>query len=173
MPQPPTPETAGASNRVRWRWLWLAALLGGLLSLGAYTFVYAQGQSYLLDDPKGCANCHVMQDVYDSWNRSRHHGVAVCNDCHTPHTFLEKYAIKGINGINHSMHFTLDDYPVNIQITGLNARVARDNCIRCHQPLVGNIRTLAGHADANIVEMLTDAHGKDVDCLRCHHDVGH
>lgn len=161
MPQPPTPDTAGAPTRLRRRWMWLAALLGGLLSLGLFTFTYAEAQSYLLDDPLACANCHVMRDVYDSWNRSRHRAVAVCNDCHTPHTFIEKYAIKGLNGVNHSTRFTLNDYPVNIQITDLNARVARDNCVYCHQTLINNINSI------------TDAHDENVDCLRCHHDVGH
>jgi len=70
--------------------LWLGAALG----LGAYTFVYARGYSYFSNDPAACANCHVMRDYFDSWQRSSHHASAVCNDCHTPHPLVGKYLTK-------------------------------------------------------------------------------
>ena len=54
------------------RWALLAAGLGGLIGVGAYTFVYADGGSYLSDDPASCINCHVMQPHYDAWARSSH-----------------------------------------------------------------------------------------------------
>jgi hypothetical protein len=44
----------------------LAAMFGVLAGLGATTFRYAEGAAYFYDDPKGCANCHVMQDHFDS-----------------------------------------------------------------------------------------------------------
>ena len=34
-----------------------------MVGLGLYTFVYAKGYSYLSNDPQGCANCHVMQEL--------------------------------------------------------------------------------------------------------------
>lgn len=64
-----------------------------------YTFVYAKGASYLTNDPKACANCHVMQDYYDAWIKSSHRAVAVCNDCHAPHdNMVRKYYVKADNG---------------------------------------------------------------------------
>ena len=39
----------------------VAVLLGVVVGLGTYTFVYAKGYSYLSNDPAACANCHVMQ----------------------------------------------------------------------------------------------------------------
>jgi len=62
--------------------LGLSACLGiGLLTgLGAYTFDYAEGTSYLSNDPEACINCHIMRDVDNGWQRSTHHAVAVCND---------------------------------------------------------------------------------------------
>jgi cytochrome c nitrite reductase small subunit len=39
----------------------LGALAGLFLGLGAYTFLYAKGYSYLTNNPAACANCHVMQ----------------------------------------------------------------------------------------------------------------
>ena len=37
-------------------------LLGIALGLGAYTFAYAKGWSYLTNNPQACANCHVMNE---------------------------------------------------------------------------------------------------------------
>ena len=66
----------------------LGTLWGVLLGVGIFTFGYAKGGSYLTDDPAACANCHVMQDHFDSWQKSSHKNVAVCNDCHLPHNFI-------------------------------------------------------------------------------------
>ena len=32
---------------------------------------YAQGFSYLSDDPAACANCHIMREHYDGWQKAR------------------------------------------------------------------------------------------------------
>ena len=45
----------------------LGVLIGSMVGLGLYTFVYAKGYSYLSNDPQGCANCHVMEDNYSAW----------------------------------------------------------------------------------------------------------
>ena len=51
----------------------LTALLIGLaVGLGAYTFIYAKGYSYLTNDPAACTNCHVMQPQYDAWMKWSH-----------------------------------------------------------------------------------------------------
>ena len=63
-------------------------LLGTALGVGAYTFVYAKGASYLSNDPNACANCHVMTEQLDGWSRGSHRAVATCNDCHTPPGFV-------------------------------------------------------------------------------------
>jgi cytochrome c nitrite reductase small subunit len=141
-------------------WIALIAIIGGIAGLGSYTFLYAQGASYLSDDPKACANCHIMRDVYDSWNRGSHKAVAGCNDCHTPHTsIIAKYAVKGINGYNHSMAFTTGNFHEPIQITAMNRDVAQHNCLSCHQ----GITTMISHAESK----------EPTDCVRCHARVGH
>ena len=76
------------------------------VGVGAYTFVYARGYSYMTDNPKACVNCHVMQDQFSGWVKSSHRSVAVCNDCHTPPGLVGKYATKGQNGFWHSYYFT-------------------------------------------------------------------
>ena len=140
-------------------WLLLTLLAGGLTGLGAFTFSYAQGFSYLSDDPKACANCHVMRDEYDAWSHSSHKAVASCNDCHTPHTFLEKYAVKALNGWNHSRAFTLGNFPEPIRIGAFNRAIVQQNCLNCHGDLVAAI----SHA----------GEPQPTDCLACHAGVGH
>ena len=71
-------------------WVLIFFLAGGIVGLGGFTFKYGQGFSYLSDDPKACANCHIMQSVYDRWNHGTHKAVATCNDCHTPEVLYGK-----------------------------------------------------------------------------------
>ena len=141
----------------------VACVLAGVtLGMGAYTFYYAEGASYLSDDPKACVNCHVMREHYDGWQKASHHAVATCNDCHTPHYFVGKYATKSENGFWHSKGFTLQDFHEPIRIRPKNSRVLRANCIQCHQDLVADI---VGHGERE-----DDA---TADCVRCHATVGH
>lgn len=79
----------------------LAALVGAALGVGGTTFRYAEGLSYLSTDPAACANCHIMQPQYDSWQKASHHTVATCVDCHLPHDFIGKYYAKAENGYHH------------------------------------------------------------------------
>ena len=90
-------------------------VLGAALGLGSYTFAYAQGWAYMTDDPRACANCHVMNEQYDGWIKSSHRSVAVCNDCHVPHSLVAKYATKASNGFWHSYYFTTGTFPEPIR----------------------------------------------------------
>ena len=63
-----------------------ACLLGIPAGIGAFTFVYAKGFSYLSPAPRACVNCHVMNPQYDGWLKSGHRHTATCVECHLPHT---------------------------------------------------------------------------------------
>jgi cytochrome c nitrite reductase small subunit len=138
----------------------LAVTLGVLAGVGLFTFGYARGASYLTDDPAACANCHVMRDQFSSWMKSSHGKVAVCNDCHTPPGLVPKYATKAINGFFHSLAFTTQHFPDQIQITDRNFRVAESSCLKCHEQIVQGIRSGREHR-------------QDVSCIQCHSRVGH
>jgi cytochrome c nitrite reductase small subunit len=43
-----------------------ACLMGIPAGIGAFTFVYAKGFSYLSTDPRACVNCHIMNRQYDA-----------------------------------------------------------------------------------------------------------
>lgn len=138
----------------------LAVLLGALLGVGVFTFSYGQGASYLSNNPAACANCHVMQEYFDTWQSSSHRHVAVCNDCHLPHHPIFKWVTKADNGFFHSLAFTLENFHEPIQIKPRNHAVAQNACMYCHRDFVHEIAV--GEASS---EMLS--------CVHCHKDVGH
>lgn len=138
----------------------ISVLLGGLVGIGGFTFIYADGASYLSAEADACANCHVMRDQFEAWQKSSHRQVAACNDCHAPHSSaMAKLAVKGINGFNHSLAFTTGRFPEPIRITEFNRRVTEEACRHCHEPMVHTIDRVPSE----------DA----LSCIRCHVDVGH
>jgi cytochrome c nitrite reductase small subunit len=137
----------------------IALLAGVTLGLGAFTFVYAKGYSYLLNDPAACANCHVMREYLDGWIKGSHRSVATCNDCHAPHDLLGKYITKARNGFMHSLAFTSGRFPDAIEITDWNRRITEAACRHCHEDVV--------------LAMDGPHHLEKVSCLRCHSAAGH
>ena len=138
-----------------------AIVLGLLVGIGSYTFIYARGYSYLTNDPQACANCHVMRDHFAAWTKSSHRSVAVCNDCHTPPGLVPTYLTKARNGFWHSFYFTTGRYPDPLRITPVNADVTERACRKCHAELTASIDGGAA------------AHGSGIACTRCHYTVGH
>jgi cytochrome c nitrite reductase small subunit len=139
----------------------LAVLLGALIGTGAFTFRYAEGLSYFSTDPAACANCHIMNPQYDSWQKSSHHTAATCVDCHLPHDFIGKYIAKADNGYHHSVGFTFQNFHEPIMIKERNERILQRNCVECHEDMVHELfRRNIQDPDA-------------VSCIHCHASVGH
>lgn len=137
----------------------LAGLAVGVaVGLGAYTFVYARGYSYLLDDPQVCVNCHVMRPQFEGWLKSSHHAVATCNDCHTPDSLAGKYWTEAINGWNHSLAFTTGEFHEPIRATARNREIARESCAKCHRTILDSMHLASDEAR---------------NCVLCHDAVGH
>lgn len=126
-----------------------------------YTFQYAEGASYLSEDPTACANCHIMRETFDDWNRGEHAHAATCNDCHVPRDFVGKWLTKAENGWNHSLAMTLGDVPPNISARAASRQVALQNCVECHAPILGD--THEGGSSGR----------EALDCLQCHRSIGH
>jgi cytochrome c nitrite reductase small subunit len=142
-----------------------ALLVGAALGVGAYTFVYAKGGSYLTNDPAACANCHIMNDHYRSWLKGSHRSVAVCNDCHTPKNLVMKYVTKAENGFRHSLGFTTGRFPDPLQITPGNYEITEHACRKCHTEITEaiDLGTTAG----------TERRDEELACVKCHRNVGH
>lgn len=146
--------------KINFRALLLCCLSGIFFGLSGYTFFYAQGASYLSNDPRACVNCHIMREHYDGWQKASHHAVATCNDCHVPHAFFPKYLSKLGNGFRHSKGFTFQDFHEPIRIRPNNLNVLNQNCVSCHCEVVSEI--VAHDRDAD-----------ELNCVRCHDRVGH
>jgi len=144
----------------RLSWVVASLILGIALGVGGYTFVYAKGYSYLMNDPAACANCHIMGDHYNAWMKSAHRHVATCNDCHTPPGFIHKYLTKADNGFWHSVAFTTGRHPDPLRIKLRNQRVTEEACRKCHHEITDMIDPV--HAEAETIS-----------CVRCHASVGH
>lgn len=157
-----TPGTRSARRTFpRLAALVLALLLGVLAGAGVFTLAYAEGLSYMSNDPEACTNCHIMDEQYDGWVKGPHKDVATCNDCHVPHRLLSKYLGKARNGWHHSSAFTLQNFDEPIRIKPGNAATLEHNCRGCHQELTADI---SGHYGS-------DEEGPS--CTHCHRDVGH
>lgn len=141
--------------------LWLMICLGGVAGLGLYTLHYAEGLSYLSSDPRVCVNCHIMRPQFDSWQKSGHHHVATCVECHLPHSFVAKYIAKAENGYYHAKGFTFQNFHEPIQIKEKNARILQANCVLCHKDIVEGLRPEGRHSR------------RDLNCVHCHATVGH
>lgn len=157
----PNDHTATAPTSRRWIGPLAVAIAFGVLGgLGVFTFGYGGGASYLGNNPATCANCHVMQEHYDTWLASSHHAVATCNDCHLPHDAIGKWVTKADNGFFHSLAFTTGDFKDPIQIKPRNKRVAQGACLYCHKELVNHL-------------LPAEQGGDMVSCVHCHQSVGH
>jgi cytochrome c nitrite reductase small subunit len=139
----------------------LCLAVGVFIGVGGFTFALARGGSYLSSDPVACINCHIMREAHDSWQKSSHHAMATCNDCHVPHDIIGKLLTKADNGFRHSWGFTFQDFHEPIQVHPRSHAVIQRNCMACHGELVGEI---AAHSWIEADE---------VNCVRCHMAVGH
>lgn len=156
------PGAEFSRNRRRGRLAVYAVIMTAvLLGISAFTFQYAEGFSYFSTDPRACANCHIMQPQYDSWQKSSHHGVATCVDCHLPHDFIGKYIAKAENGYHHSKGFTMQDFHEPILIKEKNSRILQESCLHCHDDFVHD----------QILE--TQIQQGAISCVHCHASVGH
>jgi len=138
----------------------IALVIGLTAGIGSYTFVYAKGASYLSNDPKACANCHIMRDHLDGWIKSSHRSVATCNDCHTPSGLIPKYFTKAEHGFFHSLAFTTGEFHDPIQIKNRSLSVTENACRKCHQDIVHDMEAVKTYETA-------------ISCVRCHANVGH
>ena len=135
-----------------------AAMAGLFAAVGLFTLDYAKGLSYLSTDPSACANCHIMQPQFDSWERASHRNVAGCVDCHLPASGIDKWIEKAKQGYRHSAAFTLQNFREPIQITEGSRDILQRNCVGCHRELTAELEV---------------AHADGVRCVHCHRRAGH
>jgi cytochrome c nitrite reductase small subunit len=141
--------------------LLFACLLGIPAGIGAFTFGYAKGFSYLSSDPRACVNCHIMNEQYTAWLKSGHRHAAGCVDCHLPNDGLSKWLAKSDHGFRHSVAFTLQNFKEPVDITSRDLQIVQANCVRCHAAFVHAVFVSPGPAH------------QELDCMHCHAGAGH
>lgn len=123
-----------------WRFATFLAL-GVAVGLAIAVARVSNAASYLTDSPEACINCHVMTDAYATWQRGSHRHVAVCSDCHVPHSNLvAKQAFKATDGLRHAAVFTFRLEPQVLRLSPGAVRVVQANCLRCHADQFAMIR---------------------------------
>lgn len=130
-------------------------LLGIVLAVAGMVFI-GGGIAYA-DRPAFCGSCHSMQQVYSTYKESNHKQFT-CGDCHLPQQNLAvKMYVKGENGVRHTYHETMRDYPESIKVTPQATKILNDNCMRCHTSTVEKTGMGAGGQS----------------CIKCHGGVVH
>ncbi|MBN2377885.1 MAG: cytochrome c nitrite reductase small subunit [Sedimentisphaerales bacterium] len=134
-------------------------MVGGVLGLALITARLGNAASYLSNEPQTCMNCHVMTDAYATWQRGSHGKVAVCNDCHIPHSnIVAKTAFKARDGMKHSYVFTMRQEPQVLELSAGAKPVVRENCLRCHSDQFAMVR-LADSSERNCWDCHDNIHG--------------
>ena len=140
--------------------LTLLLLLGIPVGVGAFTFVYAKGFSYLSTDPRACVNCHVMNEQYEAWLKSGHRHAATCVECHLPHEGLAKWIAKADHGFRHSRHS-------RSKTSRSPSRSRRAIGRWCRTTAYAVTRRSCTPSSAT-----ADA-ARELDCMHCHAGAGH
>jgi len=138
-----------------------ALVVGVAVGMGALAFYHGEGLSYFSSDPRACVNCHIMRPQFEAWQKSSHHAVAGCVDCHLPVALGPKLLAKASNGWHHSKGFTLEVFHEPILIKAGNSRILQENCLRCHEDMVHDL----------VAGATTDRDAPS--CVHCHAGVGH
>lgn len=119
--------------------------------------------AYLGNNPTTCNNCHVMDNVYESWYHAGHKNWTTCNECHTPHALIPKYLVKAQSGYHHVTAFMFGNIPDAIRAKESSRQVVQENCERCHADTIANL-------DMGILYTEDDP-GRY--CFDCHRNAAH
>jgi len=106
-----------------------AVVVAGIaVGLGAFTFVYAKGYSYLGHDARGVRQLPRDERAVRRLDAGESpDGRAVAPTATCRNNVVGKYAVKAWDGFWHSYYFTANTYPDNIRITKLDSASSRDS----------------------------------------------
>jgi cytochrome c nitrite reductase small subunit len=135
------------------------ALAAAVVALAVFAFV-TDAPAYAGTASATCANCHVMDSMYENYYHAAHHAWAVCADCHLPHTNIVAYYFeKGRQGMHDVYVFGTGQTPPVIHISDHSKSIVQQNCVRCHESAVESI--------------MVGAQPFERDCWECHRNVAH
>lgn len=136
---------------------WLGVLFIGLF-VGIFVSIGTAQTLEYTDSAEFCKSCHIMNNVYDSFEDSTHAELA-CADCHLPHdSVISKYTFKAKSGMSHVYFNTAgaEKIPEVLHPTVDSKEAINQNCISCHNSTLDNV-----------------AHDAKESCTSCHQSVPH
>ncbi|HXY41959.1 MAG TPA: cytochrome c3 family protein, partial [Vicinamibacteria bacterium] len=145
--------------------LFLTVAAIGVLGLGALA---ATSGYYGGDDGQGCARCHEIRPLVDSWSHSSHRDVR-CNDCHGG-SFRDQLRMQAKNLQRVWLH-ARGETPEQIHIRHQDVPALVERCGSCHRQELADWQSgphgvpyaaLFINPQQNANQQLMD------DCLRCH-----
>ncbi|MFA6317392.1 MAG: NapC/NirT family cytochrome c [Elusimicrobiota bacterium] len=90
------------------------------------------------ESPGFCGKCHPPE--YAAWEKMGSHRQKRCIDCHLPNDgWFEHFVWKGIDGTKDMSLFAVMGVSENIELTGHGVKVARVNCVRCHEDMTSKM----------------------------------
>ena len=118
------------------RALLLAAVAAAVAALGTLAFV-TDAPAYAGTASATCANCHVMDSMYENHYHAAHQSWTECADCHLPHdNLVDYYFEKGRQGMHDVYVFGTGQTPELIRLGDHSGTIVQHNCIRCHEEAV-------------------------------------
>ena len=145
---------------MKYVWITAGVAVLAVILVGMYVTDFT---AYLGNNPTTCNNCHVMDNVYESWYHAGHKMWTTCNECHTPHPIIRKYLVKAQSGYHHVTAFISGNYPDAIRAKESSREVVQENCVRCHQSTIDNLD----------YELTYTAEDPGRYCFDCHRTIAH
>ena len=137
----------------------LVALTAFFVTMGLFVYV-SDAAAYAGTHPETCANCHVMDSMYENYYHAAHEKWAECADCHLPHENIFAYYFeKGRQGMHDVYVFSTGQTPDLIRANERSQTIIQSNCLRCHEKTVETIMAGPQPFDRN--------------CWDCHRDIAH
>ena len=114
-------------------------MIAAVAALGVFVFV-TDAPAYAGTASETCANCHVMDSMYENHFHAPHRTWTECSDCHLPHeNVIAYYFEKGRQGMHDVYVFSTGTTPALIRLNENSREIVQENCIRCHEQAVETI----------------------------------
>lgn len=114
-------------------------IAAGILALGFCMMLLLKAPFLGLDTPQFCGSCHAMDEQFNTYSHSAHRLGASCGDCHIPHSLVYGGAFKAYTGTRDLLAVTTNTVPTEIRVTEMSKDVMQENCLRCHEDVMGEI----------------------------------